>query len=56
MVFIRQKCPTIPLAGKTLTGATSSGTNFSKLSVAVVEQAKKGDSKIKIVKSETAEE
>ena len=35
---------------------TSSGTNFSKLSVAVVEQAKKGDSKIKIVKSETAEE
>ena len=41
---------------ETLTGATSSGTNFSKLSVAVVEQAKKGDSKIKIVKSETAEE
>ncbi len=39
-----------------LTGATSSGTNFSKLSAAVVEQAKKGDSKIKIVKSETAEE
>lgn len=41
---------------ETLTGATSSSTNFSKLSVAVVEQAKKGDSKIKIVKSETAEE
>ena len=41
---------------ETLTSATSSGTNFSKLSVAVVEQAKKGDSKIKIVKSETAEE
>lgn len=41
---------------ETLIGATSSGTNFSKLSVAVVEQAKKGDSKIKIVKSETAEE
>ena len=41
---------------ETLTGATSSGTIFSKLSVAVVEQAKKGDSKIKIVKSETAEE
>ncbi len=41
---------------ETLTGATSSDTNFSKLSVAVVEQAKKGDSKIKIVKSETAEE
>lgn len=41
---------------ETLTGATSSGTNFSKLSAAVVEQAKKGDSKIKIVKSETAEE
>ena len=41
---------------ETLTGATSSRTNFSKLSVAVVEQAKKGDSKIKIVKSETAEE
>ena len=41
---------------ETLTDATSSGTNFSKLSAAVVEQAKKGDSKIKIVKSETAEE
>ena len=41
---------------ETLTGAASSGTNFSKLSAAVVEQAKKGDSKIKIVKSETAEE
>ena len=41
---------------ETLTVATSSGTNFSKLSFAVVEQAKKGDSKIKIVKSETAEE
>ena len=41
---------------ETLTRATSSGTNFSKLSAAVVEQAKKGDSKIKIVKSETAEE
>ena len=39
-----------------LSGATSSGTIFSKLSAAVVEQAKKGDSKIKIVKSETAEE
>ena len=35
---------------------TQDGTNFSKLSAAVVEQAKKGDSKIKIVKSETAEE
>ena len=45
-----------PEKRETLTGATSSGTNFSKLSAAVVEQAKKGDSKIKIVKSETAEE
>ena len=41
---------------ETLTGATSSSTNYSKLSVALVEHPKKVDSKINIVKSETAEE
>ena len=40
----------------TLTGATSSGNNFAKLSKAVVNQAKKGDSQTVIVKSETKEE
>lgn len=35
-----------------LSGATSSGTNFQKLSIAVVEQAMKGDSTIAIVESE----
>ncbi len=40
----------------TLTGATSSGNNFAKLSKAVVDQAKKGDSQTVIVKSETNEE
>ena len=40
----------------TLTGATSSGNNFAKLSKAVVDQAKKGDSQTVIVKSETKEE
>lgn len=36
----------------TVTGATNSGDNFKKLVEAVLEQAKKGDSKTKIVKSE----
>lgn len=35
-----------------VTGATHSGDNFKKLVEAVLEQAKKGDSKTKIVKSE----
>lgn len=35
-----------------ITGATESGDNFKKLVAAVLEQAKKGDSKIKIVGSE----
>lgn len=36
----------------TLTGATSSGGNFAKLSAAVIEQAVKGDSSTIIVESE----
>lgn len=36
----------------TVTGASSSGNNFRKLSAAVVEQAKKGDSTTIIVESE----
>ncbi|RKI42262.1 FMN-binding protein [bacterium D16-51] len=40
----------------TLTGATSSGNNFAKLSKAVIEQAKQGDSQTVIVKSEPNEE
>ncbi len=39
-----------------LSGATSSGTNFEKLSQAVVEQAIKGDSTIVIVESDTESE
>ncbi len=35
-----------------VTGATSSGTNFEKLIVAVVKQAQKGDSEVAIVPSE----
>ncbi len=35
-----------------ITGATGSGDNFKKLVAAVLEQAKNGDSKIKIVDSE----
>lgn len=35
-----------------VTGATSSGNNFEKLTAAVIEQAKKGDSTIIIVESE----
>lgn len=35
-----------------LSGATSSGSNFQKLSIAVVEQAMKGDSSIAIVEAE----
>lgn len=40
----------------TLTGATSSGQNFQKLSKAVVEQAIKGDSTVVFVKGENHEE
>lgn len=37
----------------TVTGATSSGSNFSKLSYAVIEQAKKGNPDTIIVEAET---
>lgn len=40
----------------TLSGATSSASNFRKLSLAVIEQAVKGDSTIVIVESDTTEE
>lgn len=39
-----------------VTGASSSGDNFSKLSVAVIEQAKAGDSEVRVVQSEKEEE
>lgn len=39
-----------------VTGASSSGGNFAKLSVAVIQQAKEGDSEVKIVESESEEE
>lgn len=39
-----------------LTGATNSGKNFDKLVTAVIEQAKSGDSSVKIVESEPEEE
>jgi major membrane immunogen (membrane-anchored lipoprotein) len=39
----------------TLSGATHSGGNFHKLSAAVIQQAKKGDSSIFIVPDETTE-
>lgn len=38
-----------------VTGASTSGGNFAKLSVAVVEQAKEGNSEVKIVESEVEE-
>lgn len=40
---------------ETVTGASTSGGNFAKLSVAVVEQAKAGNSEVKIVESEKEE-
>lgn len=39
-----------------LSGATSSGGNFKRLSLAVVDQAMKGDSTIAVVEAETEEE
>lgn len=36
-----------------ISGATSSGTNFKKLTAAVIAQAQKGDSSVAIVSSET---
>lgn len=39
-----------------LSGATSSGSNFQKLSLAVVEQAMKGDSTVVMVETEPATE
>lgn len=41
---------------ETLSGASSSGANFKKLSVAVVEQALKGDSTVVLVEAENQEE
>lgn len=38
-----------------ITGASNSGGNFAKLAAAVVEQAKAGDSEVKIVQSEPEE-
>lgn len=44
-----------PKEVETVTGASSSGSNFSKLSAAVVEQAKEGNPEVKIVETEKEE-
>lgn len=41
---------------ETLSGATTSGENFQKLCIAVVEQAMKGDSSVAVVQSEAEKE